>query len=139
MLSPIHGTFERPLIKQKILKWPEAKWPQDIHPKDKSQIHGAEEEDHSVEDVVVSMQCSKPQDKVQPKCSNLQHKQYKVSKDKWVTISAGDARDMDIGRMIVLLTVKGMDEVVEEDMYADVQKEEEEEDEVSSEDEDGIR
>ena len=139
MLSPILAVSEKQLIKRKTLKWREVKWLQDIHPKDKSQIHGAEEEDHSVEDVVVSVQFSRPLDKVQPKCSNLQHKQYKVNKDKWGTISAGDARDMDIGLMIAPPTVKGMDEVVEEDMYADVQEEEEEEEEVSNEDEDGIR
>ena len=46
---------------------------------------------------------------------------------------------MDIGLMIVPPTVKGMDEVVEKDMYVDVHEEEEEEEEVSNEDEDGIQ
>ena len=89
-----------------------------MHLKDRNLIHGVEDEDHSVEDVADSMPCSNPQDKVQRMCNNLQLNQYKVNQDKWGTINAGVVRDMDIGQMIVLLTVKVMDEVVEDDMYA---------------------
>ena len=108
-----------------------------MHHKDKNLEHGVEEEDHSVADVVVSVQFNSPRDKVQPKCSKSQYNRYKVNKDKWDIISAGDVKDMDIGLMIVHHTVKDMDELVEDDMSVDVQEEEGVEDAVSNEDEDG--
>ena len=135
----IHGICERPLIKRKQSKWPEVKWLQDMHHKDKDQVHGAEEEDHSVEDVAALMQYNKSQDKVQPKCSSLQHNKYKVNQDKWESINAEDAKATVIGLMIALPTDRVMEEAVEEDMYEDVQEEEDEEEEVSNEEEDGIR
>ena len=110
-----------------------------MHHKDNEQVHGAEEEDHSVEDVADSMQYNKPQDKVQPKCNNLQHNKYKVNQDKWGSINAEDAKATVIGLMIALPTDRGMEEAVEEDMYGDVLEEEDEEAEVSNEEEDGIR
>ena len=121
------------------MKWPEVKWLQDTHHKDNDQGHGAEEEDHSVEDVADSMQYNKPQDKVQRKCSNLQHNKYKVNQDKWGSISVEDAKATVIGLMIALPTDRVMEEAVEEDMYEDVQEEEDEEEEVSNEEEEGIR
>ena len=110
-----------------------------MHHKDSDQVHGVEEEDHSVEDVADSMQYNKPQDKVQPKCSNLQHNKYKVNQDKWGSINAGDAKDTVIGLMIALPTDRVMEEAVEEDMCEDEQEEEDEEAEVFNEEEDGIR
>lgn len=101
--------------------------------------HGVEEEDPSVEDVVVSMQCNNPQDKVQQKCSKLQHNRYKVNKDKWDTTNADDVRATVIGLMIVHRTVKAMEEVVEEDICVAEQDEEDEEEEESREEEEGIR
>ena len=110
-----------------------------MHHKDKDPVHGTEDEDHSVEDVAVLMQYNNPQDKVQPKCSNLQHNKCKVNQDKWGSINAEDAKATVIGLMIALPTDRVMEEAVEEDMYVDVQEEEDEEAEVSNEEEDGIR
>ena len=137
--SLIHGICGRPLTKQKRLKWPEVKWLQDTHHKDKDQVHGTEEEDHSVEDVADSMQYNNPQDKVQSKCNNSQHNKCKVNQDKWGSINAEDAKATVIGLMIALPTDRVMEEAVEEDICEDVQEEEDEEEEVSNEVEDGIR
>ena len=110
-----------------------------MHHKDNDPVHGAEEEDHSVEVVADSMQYNKPQDKVRLKCSNLQHNKYKVNQDKWGSINVEDAKATVIGLMIALPTDRVMEEAVEEDMYEDVQEEEDEEEEVSNEEEEGIR
>ena len=110
-----------------------------MHHKDKDQVHGVEEEHQSVEDVAASMQYNKPQDKVQPKCSNLQYNKYKVNQDKWGLINADDVKATVIGLMIALPTDRVMEEAVEEDMYEDALEEEDEEAEVSNEEEEGIR
>ena len=85
------------------------------------------------------MQYNKPQDKVQPKCSNLQHNKYKVNQYKWGSINAEDAKVTVIGLMIALPIGKVMEEAVEDDMYGDVLEEEDEEAEVFNAVEDGIR
>ena len=66
------------------------------------------------------MQYNNPQDKVQPKCNNLQHNKYKVNQDKWGSINAGDVKATVIGQMIVLPTDRVMEEAVEDDIREDV-------------------
>ena len=97
-----------------------------MHHKDKNPVHGAEDEDHSVEDVVVSMHFNNPKDKAQQNHSKLLFNKCKVNRDKWETISAGAARVLDIGQMsvhhIVKVNVEDVVDRISEDGMDEVDK-----------------